>query len=122
MTAPRLLALAGLALLGLLTGAAGVLVQAAWFPWGLLLSVLGIGGLCFGGVLAVRTRGGGFAPAAGWLVAVLLLMTTRPEGDYLVGAAGSSYLFLLGGIAAAVICTTAPPVETPSLKAGRLVR
>ncbi|MET7480758.1 DUF6113 family protein [Streptomyces sp. NPDC005648] len=96
----------GLLVLGAVVGAAGALVQAAWFPGGLLLALAGEAGLCLGGGWAVRSRGGAVAPAAGWIIAVILLTASRPEGDFLFGAGGGSYLFLLGGMAVAVICAT----------------
>lgn len=102
----RSLAYLGLFLLGLVIGAAGALVQAAWFPGGLLLAFAGSAGLFLGGARATRGRGGAVAGAAGWLVAVLLLTASRPEGDFLFDAGGASYLFLLGGMAVAVICAT----------------
>ncbi|MGW1600689.1 DUF6113 family protein [Streptomyces eurythermus] len=102
----RAAALVGLFLLGALVGVAGALVQAAWFPGGLLLALAGAAGVFLGGSYATGGRGGAVAPAAGWLVAVVLLTTTRPEGDFLFGAGGGSYLFLLGGMVLAVICAT----------------
>ncbi|MBT2878771.1 hypothetical protein HET66_12865 [Streptomyces sp. McG6] len=53
-----------------------------------------------------RARGGAVAAVAGWMAAVILLTTTRPEGDFVFAAGGGSYLFLLGGMALAVICAT----------------
>ncbi|NGN70232.1 hypothetical protein G5C51_40920 [Streptomyces sp. A7024] len=112
MTVPRLLAFAGLLLLGLLTGAAGALLQAAswsWFPGGLLLSLLALGALCYGGVKALDARSAGMVAGAGWLLAVMLLTTTRPEGDFVFGAGLGSYAYLLGGVIVAfttVIRTT----------------
>ncbi|KPC91328.1 membrane protein, partial [Streptomyces sp. NRRL F-6602] len=50
--------------------------------------------------------GGAVAAVAGWMAAVILLTTTRPEGDFVFAAGGGSYLFLLGGMALAVICAT----------------
>lgn len=96
----------GLFVLGLAVGLAGSLLQGAWFPGGLLLALAGEAGLCLGGGLAARGRGGAIAPAAGWLIAVILLTASRPEGDFLFGAGAGSYLFLLGGMAVAVICAT----------------
>ncbi|MFE9763305.1 DUF6113 family protein [Streptomyces sp. NPDC005808] len=102
----RIAAYAGLFVLGAVVGAAGALVQPAWFPGGLLLALAGAAGLFLGGARAVGTRVGAVAPAAGWMVAVVLLTASRPEGDFLFGAGFGSYLFLLGGMAVAVMCAT----------------
>ncbi|UXI80669.1 DUF6113 family protein, partial [Streptomyces vinaceusdrappus] len=69
---------------------------------------------------AVGRRGGAVAPAAGWALAVVLLTTSRPEGDFLFAAGSGSYLFLLGGIAVAVMCATLAPVRQPDGDAVRL--
>ncbi|MFJ7148613.1 DUF6113 family protein [Streptomyces sp. NPDC100445] len=105
-SAGRAAAHAGLFLLGAVVALAGALVQAGWFPGGLLLALAGAGGLFLGGAYATGGRGGAVAPAAGWIVTVILLTTSRPEGDFLFGAGAGSYLFLLGGMALAVICAT----------------
>ncbi|WP_255952346.1 DUF6113 family protein [Streptomyces odontomachi] len=104
----RIAAYLGLFVLGAVIGAAGALIQDAWFPGGLLLALAGAAGLFLGGERAIGTRAGAVAPGAGWLIAVLLLTATRPEGDFLFGAGVGSYVFLLGGLAAAVICATLP--------------
>ncbi|AKN69178.1 membrane protein [Streptomyces sp. PBH53] len=119
-SAGRAAAYAGLFLLGALVGLAGALVQAAWFPGGLLLALAGAAGLFLGGAYALGGRGGAVAPAAGWIVAVILLTTTRPEGDFLFGAGGGSYLFLLGGMALAVICATVGAGRQPRGDSARL--
>ncbi|MFF9477593.1 DUF6113 family protein [Streptomyces sp. NPDC014733] len=92
---------------GVLVAPAGALLQAAWFPGGLLLALAGLTGLLYGGGRATETVSGVLVPGAAWLVTVFLLLgTTRPEGDFLFGAGLGSYLFLLGGILVAVICAT----------------
>ncbi|MFI9175127.1 DUF6113 family protein [Streptomyces lincolnensis] len=96
----------GLLVLGALVGVAGALVQAGWFPGGLLLALAGEAGLLLGGARAAGSRGGAVAPAAGWMIAVILLTASRPEGDFVFAAESGSYLFLLGGMAVAVICAT----------------
>ncbi|MHC5904431.1 DUF6113 family protein [Streptomyces sp. S6] len=105
-SAGRAAAYVGLLLLGAVTGVAGSLVQAGWFPGGLLLALAGSAGLFLGGARAVGTRAGAVAPAVGWMITVVLLTAGRPEGDFLFAAGGGSYLFLLGGMATAVICAT----------------
>ena len=110
----------GLFVLGAVVGAAGGLLQAAWFPGGLLLSLGGAAGRCPGGARAVGTRAGAVAPAAGWMVAVILLTASRPEGDFLFAAGVGSYLFLLGGMTVAVMCATLAQARQPDGPAVRL--
>ncbi|WP_369181307.1 DUF6113 family protein [Streptomyces mutabilis] len=110
----------GLFVLGAVVGVAGALLQPAWFPGGLLLALAAEAGLCLGAGRAVGRRGGAVAPAAGWALAVVLLTTSRPEGDFLFAAGSGSYLFLLGGIAIAVMCATLAPVRQPDGDAVRL--
>ncbi|MFJ9428820.1 DUF6113 family protein [Streptomyces sp. NPDC101490] len=110
----RLAWYAGLAVLGLLVGAAGALVQAAWFPGGLLLGLLATAGLFYGGLRATGTQIGVAAGGGGWLVAVILLSFGRPEGDGVFGGGAGELLFLFGGMAAAVMCTTLPRLPRPT--------
>ena len=119
-SAARAAAYAGLLLLGAVVALAGTLVQAAWFPGGLLLALAGAAGLFTGGARATGGRGGAVAPVAGWVVTVILLTASRPEGDFLVGAGGGSYLFLLGGMAIAVICATLGPGQRSDPGSARL--
>ncbi|WEH39852.1 DUF6113 family protein [Streptomyces sp. AM 2-1-1] len=98
----------GLAVLGALVSLAGSLVQGAWFPGGLLLALAAAAGVFYGGRLLTRTQLGAFAPAAGWLIAVVVLLNGRPEGDMLFGGGDeiALALFVLGGMVVAVICAT----------------
>ncbi|MGW6027633.1 DUF6113 family protein [Streptomyces sp. NPDC055099] len=116
----RLASYGGLFVLGAVVGAAGALVQGAWFPGGLLLALLGAAGLFHGGTRALGTRAGAVAPAAGWLVSVMLLTASRPEGDFLFGAGLGSYAYLLGGMAVAVMCATLGQSPQPGGPAARL--
>lgn len=116
----RSVAYLGLFALGAVVGAAGGLVQAAWFPGGLLLALGGAAGLFLGGARAVGSRAGAVAPAAGWMVSVILLTASRPEGDFLFAAGVGSYLFLLGGMAVAVMCATLGQGRQPDGSAVRL--
>ncbi|MBO8192711.1 hypothetical protein ITI46_13695 [Streptomyces oryzae] len=110
----RIAVYVALAVLGLLTGAAGALVQGGWFPLGLLLALAAAVGLFWGGAKLCRTKTGAAVPGAGWVLAVLLMTPARAEGDFLFAAGIASYVYLFGGMLAAVMCTTvalpAPPV------------
>ncbi|WP_051716785.1 DUF6113 family protein [Streptomyces megasporus] len=107
----RIVAYAVLAVLGAVVALAGALVQAGWFPLGLLLALGGTVALFIGGARLTRTRAGAAAPAGGWALMTLLLTPARPEGDFLFGTAVGNYVFLLGGMFAAVICATFVPSE-----------
>ncbi len=120
LRAGRLAAYALLFVLGAVVGVAGSLVQGGFFPAGLLLALVGAAGLFYGGSRVIGTRAGAVAPAAGWLVVVMLLTATRPEGDFLFGAGLGSYGFLLGGMAVAVMCATLGQGPQPSAPAARL--
>ncbi|MFF8783867.1 DUF6113 family protein [Streptomyces sp. NPDC015125] len=106
---------------GVLVAFAGTLVQAAWFPGGLVLALAGVGGLFYGGVRATGTSAGVLVPGGAWLVTVFLLLgNVRPEGDFLFGAGIGSYIFLLGGILVAVICATAAQMRATAVRYGRV--
>ncbi|MFI1657666.1 DUF6113 family protein [Streptomyces sp. NPDC020472] len=105
---------AALLVLGALVGTAGSLVQAAWFPGGLLLALLATAGLFYGGLRATGTQVGVASSAAGWLVAVILLSLGRPEGDGVFGGGVGELLFLFGGMALAVMCATLPRLSRPA--------
>ncbi|MFG2717489.1 DUF6113 family protein [Streptomyces sp. NPDC048416] len=119
-TVARIALYALLVVLGALVAAAGALVQAAWFPGGLVLALAGAVGLFWTGTQLTGGRGGVGAPAAGWLVTVILLTASRPEGDFVFGAGIGSYVFLLGGMAGAVICATIGGFTQPGGPATRL--
>ncbi|MEU5596385.1 DUF6113 family protein [Streptomyces sp. NPDC020298] len=116
----RIAGLVGLFVLGVVVAMAGALVQAGWFPGGLLLALAGAAGVFLGGAYAMGSRAGAVAPVVGWIVTVIFLTTSRPEGDFLFGAGGGSYLFLLGGMALAVICATLGSGRQPGGGAARL--
>ncbi|MHC0430180.1 DUF6113 family protein [Streptomyces sp. O3] len=118
--AGRIAAYVMLAVLGVLAGVAGALVQAAWFPGGLLLALVGATGVFLGGARSLGGQGGVLAPAVGWLLAVVLLTTSRPEGDFVFAAGLGTYLYLLGGIAIAVMCATVWLPRRPAEPTARL--
>lgn len=115
----RIAAYAGLAVLGVLVGLAGALVQSAWFPGGLIVALVGAAGLFCGGRLLTRTQVGALAPAAGWFITVFLLLSGRPEGDYVFGDELGLVLFMLGGTAVAVICATTSKLPQSAMRGVR---
>ncbi|GFH37744.1 DUF6113 family protein [Streptomyces pacificus] len=118
--AARVAAYLGLVVLGAAVGSAGSLVQAAWFPLGLLLALLGTAGLFYGGLRATGTQLGVVAPAAGWVASVLLLSAGRPEGDGLFAGGLGEIVFLFGGAVLAVMCATMTRLPQPGGSSGRL--
>ncbi|MFJ8650599.1 DUF6113 family protein [Streptomyces sp. NPDC093546] len=121
MSAARTLSYAGLAVLGFLVGVAGSLVQGGWVPGGLLLALAGTAGLFYGALRLTGTPVGVGAAGAGWLAAVLLLSRGRPEGDGVFAGGIVELVYLLGGMAVAVMCATmvrVPPSGGPSGRLG----
>ncbi|MFE1358654.1 DUF6113 family protein [Streptomyces harbinensis] len=109
----RIAAYIGLGVLGAVGGIAGSLIQAGWSPLGLLLSLAGAAALFLGGALLTRSRAGVGAPAAGWVLAVLALTGSRPQGDFIFATGATSYIFLLGGMVLAGVCWALAPVGRP---------
>ena len=116
----RIAAYVGLLVLGALVGVAGALAQGGWFPGGLVLGLLATAGVFAGGLLVTGTQLGVGAPAAGWLIAVILLSMGRPEGDGVFAAGVGPLVYLLGGMVVAVICATMLRLPQPGTKSGRL--
>lgn len=115
----RIAAHVGFAVLGVLVAIAGALVQAAWFPGGLIIALAASAGLFYGGRILTRTQVGALAPAAGWFITVFLLLSGRPEGDYVFGDELGLVLFMLGGTAVAVMCATTSKVPQSAIRSGR---
>ncbi|WP_432051908.1 DUF6113 family protein [Streptomyces xiamenensis] len=109
----KIAAYAALAVFGALGGIAGSLIQAGWSPLGLLLSLAGAAALFWGGALLTRSRAGAGAPAAGWVLAVLALTASRPQGDFIFASGATSYVFLLGGMVLAGVCWALAPAGRP---------
>ncbi|MFJ8883451.1 DUF6113 family protein [Streptomyces sp. NPDC102402] len=109
----------GLAVLGAAVGLAGTLVQAALFPGGLLLALAASAGLFYGGRVLTGTQLGALVPAVGWFIAVIVLLGGRPEGDYVFGQEVGLALFMLGGMAVAVMCATMSRLPYPANDTGR---
>ena len=117
--AARMALYAVLVLLGAAVALAGTLLQAAWFPGGLLLALAASAGLFLGGRLLTGTQTGALVPAVGWFITVLVLLGGRPEGDYVFADELGLGLFLLGGMVIAVICATLSQVPNSATGNGR---
>lgn len=94
---------------GVLVGLAGTLVQAAYFPGGLLLALAGAAGCFYGSARLTGNRAGVVLPLIGWLLGMWSLAVSRPEGDALLAPQAGSYLFIVGGALAGVVCTALLP-------------
>jgi disulfide bond formation protein DsbB len=100
---PALLA-ALLALLGAGSGLAAALLHQRW--WGLAL------GLLAGVAVTVAVPAGWsrrVSWAAGWLVAVGLAASRRPEGDYVVPGNAAGYTLLIASLVLAVVAMVTVP-------------
>jgi hypothetical protein len=95
-----------LAVTGALTGIAGGLVLGAWQPFGLLLALAGSAGCFLGGRIAMGGPVGVGATALGWLGVLVVFVSPRPEGDNLYAPTTGTYVYMLVGIVAAVMCAT----------------
>lgn len=119
-TVPRIVSYVVLGALAPLVGAAGALVQDGWFPGGLLLALAAVAGLFYGGVELTGTRLGVVVPGAVWLITVMLLSSSRPEGDFLFAAGIGPYIYLLGGAIAGVVCAILPQLPSSGVNDARL--
>ncbi|AUG79511.1 hypothetical protein CFP65_4789 [Kitasatospora sp. MMS16-BH015] len=95
-------------LLGAAASLAGCFVQSLWTPGGLLLALAGTWAVFYGGLRATGTKLGAGAPLAGWFAVLLVLMSPRPEGDFVLAAGLTSYGYLFLGAVGGVICATLP--------------
>lgn len=103
-----------LVLLGAAVGLAGGLVLGAWPPAGLLLALVATAACFLGARIALRGPLGVGAAGLGWLAVLVVFLTPRPEGDNLYAPATGTYVFMVGGILAAVMCATLQgPVGRP---------
>ncbi|GGL10578.1 hypothetical protein GCM10014719_10620 [Planomonospora parontospora subsp. antibiotica] len=98
-------AYAVLVLLGALMGLLGGF-QHSWYlrpvPVSAIGWVLGVFAVCHGAGRAMGGRAGAMAPAAGWLAVTTLWLTARPEGDLVIADDVSGYVYLYGGLLAAL--------------------
>ena len=79
-----------------------------------LVALLATAAMFYGGVRATGSQLAIAASAVGWLVSIVLLAVGRPEGDGAFAGDLGEAVFLLGGMALAVICATKAKVPGPA--------
>ena len=111
---------AGAVLLGAVTGVAvGVLavlvhrVDTVGLPWGMVLAVLASPASSLGLRAAGAGRRALLAYGGAWFVAVLGLLSGRPEGDYLVAGDAVGWGFLVLAAGAVMVVTVLGVVAAP---------
>ncbi|WP_254801987.1 DUF6113 family protein [Kitasatospora sp. SUK 42] len=95
-------------LLGVAVSVCGSFVQALWPPVGVLVALAATAATFYAGLRITGTRLGAALPAAGWFLAMLLMMVPRPEGDNVLWANATSLAWLFTGSVLGVICATLP--------------
>ncbi|MGK4582829.1 DUF6113 family protein [Kitasatospora sp. HPMI-4] len=104
----RIVAYVFLFLLGLVVSLCGCFVQALWQPFGMLLAVAACLALFYGGLRLTGTKLGAGVPLGGWFLMLMVLMSPRPKGDFILSAGFTSYAYLFLGAVGGVICATLP--------------
>ncbi|WP_327680370.1 DUF6113 family protein [Kitasatospora sp. NBC_00458] len=94
--------------LGVAVSVCGAFVQALWPPVGILLALAATAATFYAGLRVTGTRLGAAVPAAGWFLALMLLMVPRPEGDNVLWTNATSLAWLFVGSILGVICATLP--------------
>lgn len=115
---PRLLALVGPFVAGILLGIVGVgvialrtTVAGVSVPWGLALAVLGVGVCARGAAWLVGSRRAATAVLLGWLVPSLAFSAVNPGGDVILTDEPATYVYLLGAFAVALLASVWPLPE-----------
>jgi len=110
--------------MGIVAGVLGSFVHpvTAWgIPVGLLCALALSGAVFVTAGLAVRSRSGAGAAAAGWLLPVLLFSSPRPEGDLVVPGDALGYAWLFGGVVVAGLAI-AWPYSSPDVRTASSAR
>ncbi|MFJ2575580.1 DUF6113 family protein [Kitasatospora aureofaciens] len=108
---PRLARIAAYALfllLGFAVSVCGSFVQALWPPVGVLLALGATAATFYAGLRVTGTRLGAALPAAGWFLALVLVIVPRPEGDTVLWTDATSLGWMFVGSILGVICATLP--------------
>ena len=106
---PAVMALAALG--GFAVGVLGSFLQAVQvlgLPAGTVVVLAATGLAFFGAGSAWRSRGVAAACAAGWGLAVVLMISPRAAGDVVLTAEPRTYVFLAGGLMLAGVASSWP--------------
>ncbi|MFJ5883914.1 DUF6113 family protein [Kitasatospora cineracea] len=95
-------------LLGAAVSVCGAFVQTLWGGFGVVPALAGCAGLFYGGLRATGTKLGAGCALGGWFLVLAVLLAPRPEGDLVLSATPSAYLYLFGGALLGVVCATLP--------------
>ena len=117
----RVLGAVALAALGVAIGTVGAFVQAqrslvdlpwgqATIPWGVPLVWIALLAGIRGGTWGLRTRWGGWAVLAGWLVATIGFSAESTSGDLALSGGTRQMTYLLGGV---ILGSAAAPLPLP---------
>ncbi|MFJ6212816.1 DUF6113 family protein [Streptomyces sp. NPDC092296] len=104
----RIAAYVVLVVLGGVTALAGSFAQSLWFPGGLVLALAATVGVFYGGLRLTTTKLGAGLPLAGWFLVLIVLMSPRPEGDFILASDAGTYVYLLAGAVGGMVCATLP--------------
>ncbi|GLW62227.1 hypothetical protein Arub01_04710 [Actinomadura rubrobrunea] len=109
-------AYAALGVLGLVFGLIGSFAQ-GWLVGSVPVAAIVLVAVNFGVVRlaawAMRSPLGGVVFATGWGVVVLLMSLPRSEGDLTIPGTLSGYVFIVGGLVAAVVAAALQPGRRP---------
>ena len=114
-----ILRIIGLVVVGLAVGIIGSFLQATreivtmpWgqvvVPWGMIVVVVTVIIVIRGGTWLARSRAGGWAVFAGWLVATIVMSAESPSGDLAISGGGRQMTYLLGGVVVGAAAATFP--------------
>ncbi|MGF1429414.1 DUF6113 family protein [Kitasatospora sp. LaBMicrA B282] len=98
--------------LGAVVSLCGCFVQGLWSPVGLLLALAANGAVSYAGLRLTGTKLGAGAPLVGWFVALLIMLSPRPEGDIVLGAFPEAYAYVLVGWLPGMVCALLPTRST----------
>lgn len=114
-----MLPIAGLVLLGAVTGISGAFVHSATarldgvpLPYGLAVGLLGVAAGLTVAHLTVGSRVARAAVAVGWLLPVFALSQSRPSGDLVVAGNATGLAFALGGMVLSGLAVGLPTSRT----------